>query len=479
MSTHPGRPEWSEAVAAADRYLDATRSDRLHELVGFLRIPSVSGVAEATDACEEAAAYVAEALRRAGCPAVEVAPTGGAPVVFGEWGTSGTAPTVLVYSHYDVMPAALSDGWSSPPFDPVVREDILVARGASDDKSQVFMHIWAAQALVHALGVLPVNLRLVIEGEEESSSTHLDAWLSANSGRLSADVAVVSDTPFFDRGVPAITYGLRGLMLAEIEVEGPPTDLHSGYYGGVVANPANTLCRIVTSMQDAVGRISIPGFYEGVIDADEEERAHYAQIATSEAELRDAAGVPCLAGEDGYSALERRTLRPSFDVNGLGSGYQGEGSKTIIPSKASAKLSFRLVPGQVPEQVYERLREHVAQVSPPGVSMSLRYLGGARPILTDRDHPAVMAAAVALADAFGVEPVHARFGGSIPAAAMIDERLGVPVVMVGFSPPGDHAHAPDEWMDREIIERGTRALVRLWLLLGRGAASASGDSRKR
>ncbi len=399
-------------------------------------------------------------MRAAGLEHVEVADTTGHPVVYGDWLHAEGAPTILVYGHYDVQPVDPLDLWSSPPFEPVIDGDRMLGRGASDDKGQIHIHLMAAAALLAIRGAFPINVRYVFEGEEESSSVHLDAWLEANRERLSADVAIISDSGFFEGNIPAITIGLRGISYAQIDVVGSPVDLHSGSFGGAVENPANALARIIAALKGPDGRILIPGFYDDVVALTEADRAALATLPFDEEAYRQQTGVPALVGEVGYTVLERRGARPTLDVNGIWGGFQGDGSKTIIPANAHAKISCRLVAAQDPARIFELFHAFVEAIAPPGVTTTVTYLGGGRPSLTPIDHPATQAAARALEATFGRAPVYIREGGSIPVCASFESILGLPVVLLGFTPPNDNAHAPDEWMDLRNYETAIRTVVR-------------------
>jgi acetylornithine deacetylase/succinyl-diaminopimelate desuccinylase-like protein len=320
----------------------------------------------------------------------------------------------------------------------------------------------AAGALLATRGRLPVNVKYVVEGEEESSSVHLDAWLTAQRDRLAADVAVISDTGFFEGNVPAITLSLRGLMYAQIDVVGTAVDLHSGTYGGAVQNPANALAGIIAGLKGADGRIRIPGFYDDVVPLSDADRAALAALSFDEARFQANLGVPALVGEVGFTNLEQRGARPTLDVNGLWGGFTGEGSKTIIPAHAHAKVSCRLVANQDPERIFEAFRAYVAEIAPPGVTTTVKYLGGGLPSLTPIDHPATQAAFRALEATFGAPPVYIRAGGSIPVCASFSSILGLSVVLLGFTPPGDNAHAPNEWMDLRNYETSIRTIARMW-----------------
>jgi acetylornithine deacetylase/succinyl-diaminopimelate desuccinylase-like protein len=448
--------------SAAEAWLVERADDRLESYRALLRIPSISTLPEHAADCRRTAEWIADDLRRIGIEHVEVAETGGHPIVYGDWLHAEGAPTVLVYCHYDVQPVDPLDLWESPPFEPVVVDGRMLARGASDDKAQIHMHLRAAEALLKTRGALPVNVRYVFEGEEESSSVHLDPWLEANRERLAADVAVISDTGFFEGNIPAITVGLRGLMYVQIDVVGTAVDLHSGGYGGAVQNPANALATIVAALKQPDGRIAVPGFYDEVVELTPEIRAHFAELPFDEEGYREDLGLPALFGEPGYSTLERRGGRPTLDVNGIWGGFQGEGSKTIIPAHAHAKVSCRLVPDQDPDVILERFRAFVEQVAPPGVRTTVRYLGGGRPSVTPVDHPVTQAAARSLEATFGRAPVFVREGGSIPVCASFEDILGQPVVLLGFAPPDGHAHAPNEWMDLGNYETGIRTIIRFW-----------------
>ena len=444
---------------ALERHLHSTSESRLDSLKAFLRIPSISALPEHADDVRRAARWLADNLRQAGLEHVEVAESGGHPVVYADWLHAEGAPTVLVYGHYDVQPVDPLDLWSSPPFEPVVHGGRILARGSADDKGQIHAHAMAGAALLEVRGAYPVNVRYVFEGEEESSSIHLDAWLVANRERLAADVAIISDTGFFEGNLPAITVSLRGLMYAQIDVVLSRVDLHSGGYGGAVHNPAVALAQIIAALKGPDGRIRIPGFYDAVVALSEDERAAIAALPFDEESYRTAVGVPALVGEAGYTTLERKATRPTLDVNGIWGGFQGEGAKTIIPAHAHAKVSCRLVADQDPADIFEKLAAFVAEIAPPGVSVTVRDLGGGRPSVTPIEHPVTQAAARALEATFGRAPLYVREGGSIPVSASFESILGLPVVLLGFSQPHENAHAPDEWLDLANYEGAIRAII--------------------
>ncbi|HEY0444614.1 MAG TPA: dipeptidase [Candidatus Limnocylindrales bacterium] len=445
-----------------ETYLDANRDRRMASYEAFLRIPSISTLPERAADCRRAAEFIAAELRAMGIENVEVAETQGHPVVYGDWLHADGAPTALVYGHYDVQPVDPLDLWLSPPFEPVVRNGRMLARGAADDKGQIHMHLRAAEALLATRDRLPLNLRFVFEGEEESSSEHLDSWLADNRERLTADVAIISDTGFFEGNVPAITLGLRGLMYAQIDVSVSPVDLHSGSFGGAVENPANALAVIIAGLKGRDGRILVPGFYDDVVPLSEADRAAFAALPFDDATYQATAQLAGLAGEEGFSTLERRGARPTLDVNGIWGGFQGEGSKTIIPAHAHAKVSCRLVVNQNPERIYEQFRDHVLAIAPRGVRTSVELIGTGLPSLTPMDHPATKAAARAIEATFGRAPVYIREGGSIPVCASFETILGLPVVLFGFTNPDDNAHAPNESLVLANYEGGIRAIARLW-----------------
>lgn len=453
----------------AERFLEEHLPRFRAELYDFLRIPSVSAKVEHDGDTRDAARWLADRLEGAGLEA-SVIETPGHPVVLGEWRKAGPdAPTVLIYGHYDVQPPEPLDEWTSPPFDPTEREGRIYARGSADDKGQLYMHVKALETLLATRGDLPVNVVVLAEGEEEVGSPNLVPFVEANLDRLSCDLVVISDTGMFAEGLPSLLFSLRGLAYFEIHVRGAKSDLHSGEYGGAVANPGNALAKIVASLHDADGRIAIDGFYDDVLEWDAETRAGIARLPHDDEVFKRELGVRALAGEQGYSTLERLWIRPTCDVNGLLCGYTGEGAKTVLPGKAMAKVSFRLVPSQSDARVREQLEAHVRAVAPPGVEVTVKALHGGRPWRANIGGPAFEAAAEALEEAFGTEPVAMGGGGSIPIVVEFEERLGAPALLVGFSLPGCNLHAPDEWLSVENYEKGIGALVALYQKLARSA----------
>jgi acetylornithine deacetylase/succinyl-diaminopimelate desuccinylase-like protein len=457
-----------DKLDAIDDFLARTARERLDDYVEFLRIPSIGALAEHDADTARAADFLVERLNAMGVSA-EVSPTPGHPIVYGEWLKAPGAPTVLVYGHYDVQPVDPLDLWVRPPFEPRVEDGKVYARGAADDKGQVHLHLWAARAWLEAGGGLPLNVRFVFEGEEESGSTNFEAWLAANRERLETDLVVVSDTGFFEGNRPAITISLRGMIYTQIDVTGPDVDLHSGTYGGNAQNPANALAAILATLKSMDGRIMVPGFYEQVRPLSDAERAELARLPFDEADFRREHGLLELVGEPGFTPVERRGARPTLDVNGIWGGFQGEGSKTIIPAHAHAKVSCRLVPDMDPERTFNLLRDHVMSVAPRGVKVAISLLNSGMWSLAPIDHPATVAAAECLEEVFGEPPIYLREGGSIPAAASFASQLEVPVVLLGFTNPDDRAHAPNEVMYLSNYEGGLRTIVRYWQRL---AASA-------
>ena len=448
-------------MEAVLRAIAADREAALEELKAFLRIPSVSGDPARRGEVRRAAAWVAEFLRGFGCR-VEVLETPGHPVVYGEWTGAPGRPTLLTYGHYDVQPEDPADRWTSPPFEPAVREGAIYARGAADDKGQVFIHLKAAEAWLRAEGRLPVNLKFLIEGEEEVGSPNLEPFVMAEAGRLKADAVAISDTAMLAKGVPALCVGLRGLLYCQVDLQGPATDLHSGIFGGSVANPAGVLCRLLAGLTDEQGRVTIPGFYDDVRPLTGAEREAFAALPFDETAYREALGVPALDGEAGFTTLERRWARPTFEVNGLQAGFTGVGSKTVLPARAMAKVSMRLVPDQDPEKIVDAFETALRRHSPPSVTLAITRMHGSKPWLAPTDHPALQAGARALERGFGRRPVFIREGGSIPIVTTLTERLGVPILLLGFGLPDENAHAPNERLDLENFSRGIVTVAHLY-----------------
>ena len=452
----------SDALEYAARQSSRFRA----ELCDFLRIPSVSAKSENDGDTRRAASWLAEQLIRAGLKA-EILETPRHPIVLGEWrGAGEDAPTVLIYGHYDVQPAEPLDEWSSPPFEPEVRDGKLFARGSADDKGQLFMHVKALEAALAEDGDLPVNIVVLAEGEEEIGSPSLVPFVEKHKGRLAADVVVISDSAMFDEGMPSLLFSLRGLAYFELRAKAARTDLHSGAYGGAVPNPATALARLIATFHDADGRITIDGFYDDVLEWDAKTRGQIKSLPFDETRFRTDVGATALTGEKGWSVLERLWIRPTCEVNGLLSGWTGEGSKTVLPARAMAKVSFRLVPDQRPEKVQTLLEAHLKKHATPGVEIELIQHHGGLPWKTEVGGKYLEAAASALEEAFGTRPVLQGEGGTIPIVVEFERILGAPALMVGFALPGANMHAPDEWFPLENFEKGIGALIRLYRKLG-------------
>jgi len=436
------------------------------EIFEFLRIPSISAKSDHDQDTHRAAEWLQAKMMDAGLEA-EIIDTPGHPIVLGEWrGAGADTPTILVYGHYEVQPPEPLDLWDSPPFEPEFREGRLYARGSADDKGQLYLHVKAAEAHLKAGGKLPVNLVILAEGEEEVGSANLVPFVEANSDRLACDAVIISDTAMFAPGLPSLLFSLRGIAYCEIHVDGPSGDLHSGAYGGPVVNPAMALSQILATLFDDDGRIAIAGFYDDVLDWDEETRDGIRNLPFDEEEFAASVGATLAGGEKTYSVPERLWIRPTCEVNGLLSGYTGEGAKTVLPAKAMAKVSFRLVADQSPERVYELVRKHVAKVTPVGVTARVEELHGGMPWRAQLSGDLKEAATAALMKAFGAAPVLAGEGGSIPIVGEFERVLGAPALLVGFSLPGANLHAPNEWFPQENIEKGIRALAYLYEELG-------------
>ena len=464
-----------------ERYVEAQRERLLAELLEFLRIPSVSTDPRHAGDVARAADFVAESLRRAGLQAT-VHPTAGHPVVTAQTPARTGAPTVLVYGHYDVQPAEPLDAWTTPPFEPVIDGGRIRARGASDDKGQVFAHVKAVEALRDLDGGWPLNVRFVVEGEEEVGSPHLAEFLRAHRDDLAADVALVSDGAMVARETPTITYGLRGLAYLTVRVRAAGRDLHSGAYGGGVPNALLALCGMLASLKDEDGRVAVPGFYDRVRPLDGDERRRMAAVPFDrEAFVRDA-GVSATPGEVGYQLLERLWARPTLDVHGLGGGFVGDGAKTVIPAEGIAKLSCRLVADQDPRWVADAVRDHLVRVAPEGVSVEVTVEGLGEAALAPLDHPAVAAVARALEAVWGRPVVYARTGGSIPVVGELQRLLGAVPVLLDMGLEDDRLHAPDEKFEVRHYLQGIRAsaaaLGELAVALGTDRAVATADGRR-
>ncbi len=441
-----------------DRYVD--------ELKEYLAIPSISALPEHAGDVRACAEWTAAHMKRVGLEHVRIIDTPGNPVVYADWLHAAGAPTILFYGHYDVQPVDPLELWESPPFEATVRAGEIYARGAADDKGQVFMHLKAVEAVLRGSGRLPVNIRFVLEGEEEIGSVNLESFVRGRKDELAADVVVISDSPMFDRGVPSICYGLRGLTYLQVDLRGTDSDLHSGSFGGAVANPAFVLSQVLAQMKDRGGRVKIPGFYDDVRPLSDAERAEFARLPFNERRYRNDLGAPKLFGERGYTTLERLWGRPTFEVNGMLSGFTGDGAKTVIPAVAMAKVSMRLVPDQDPDKIAGLCEDYLRKVTPRTVELNITRMHGGRPWMTDFDNPFVQAAGRAIELGFGRRPVFNREGGSIPVVATFQEVLGLPSVLFGVGLPDENAHAPNEKLDLGNFHNGIIASAALYNEIG-------------
>ncbi|MFC3210597.1 dipeptidase [Planomicrobium okeanokoites] len=441
-----------------ERYFQERRGDHLEELESFLRIPSVSSLSEHKKDMLTAAEWLVKSFEKAGLENVKIDETGGHPLVYADWLHAEGKPTVLVYGHYDVQPVDPLHLWESPPFEPQVRDNKLYARGASDDKGQTFMHIKAAEALLQLNGELPVNMKFIIEGEEEIGSPSLPAYVEKNKEALEADLIVISDTGMQGPGRPAVCYGLRGLAGIQIDVKGPKGDLHSGLYGGAVQNPLHAIVEILESFRDKEGVIQVEGFYDDVLPVSDEERAEFASLEFDLENEKKELGITEDFGEKEYSFVERTWIRPTLEINGITGGFSGEGIKTVLPAEASSKITCRLVPDQDPDDIVAKLKAHVESHKPAGVSVEISEFDKGKPFLTPFDHPAIQAAGRSYEKIYGVPTAFTRMGGSIPIVAAFDEILERPVVLMGFGLASENFHAPNEHFHLENFDKGLRVI---------------------
>jgi acetylornithine deacetylase/succinyl-diaminopimelate desuccinylase-like protein len=445
-------PALSYAEQNADRFVG--------ELKELLRIPSVSTDPAYADEVRRAAVWLRDHFDAIGMETTDIIETDGHPIVYADHITDPANPTVVVYGHYDVQPPDPLEEWDTDPFEPALHGDRLYARGACDDKGQMFMQVKAAEAYLSGEGDLPVNLKYVIEGEEETGSMAIESYIQSDGSRLDGDVALISDTAMFSPETPSITYGLRGLAYAEITLRGPNRDLHSGNYGGAVHNPINALSRLLADLHDEDRHIAIPGFYDDVRDLTEAERDTYANLPFDEAAWRDTIGIDDVRTEAGYTTLECLSARPTLDVNGIWGGYTGEGAKTVLPSKAHAKLSMRLVPDQSVPDIYDKLEAHLKADVPDTMELSVRRLHGGDPVLVDPSIPPMQAAKDAMGEVRGTDPVFVRNGGTIPVVADFQQHLGLDSVLMGFGLDADAIHSPNESFGLDRFHQGIQAIIR-------------------
>jgi acetylornithine deacetylase/succinyl-diaminopimelate desuccinylase-like protein len=443
-------------------FINVNRDRYLDELKALLAIPSISALPQHAADVKRCAEWCADEMRRIGLQNVRLIDTPGNPVVYGDWLGAEGAPTILFYGHYDVQPVDPLNLWESPPFEATIRDGEIYARGSADDKGQVFMHFKAIEAHLKQNGRLPVNIKIILEGEEEVGSEHLDDFIRAHKSELGANVVVISDSAMFDRGVPSICYGLRGLVYFQIDLRGSKTDLHSGSFGGAVANPALVLAQVLSQMKDRGGRVKIPGFYDDVVPLTDEERKAWASLPFNEKKYKKDFGIPKLFGESGYTTLERTWARPTFEINGLLSGFTGEGAKTVLPAVSMAKVSMRLVPNQNPDTIAKLFEDYVKKITPKTVELKVTRMHGGKPWMTSYDNPFVQAAGRAIEKGFGKTPVFTREGGSIPVVSTFQEELGLPSVLFGVGLPDENAHAPNEKLDVSNFHNGIIASAILY-----------------
>jgi acetylornithine deacetylase/succinyl-diaminopimelate desuccinylase-like protein len=446
-------------------YFDTNKSRIRDELFEFLRIPSVSAKSEHNADTKRCAEWLAAQMTKIGLT-TKVHPTAGHPIVVGEWRGAPGAKTVLIYGHYDVQPAEPLDLWQSPPFEPTVRDGKIFARGSVDDKGQLYLHIKALESHLANGGKLPINIIVLAEGEEEVGSVNLEKFVAEHARELACDCVVISDSTMFAPGLPSILSSLRGLAYFEINVQGPSGDLHSGIYGGAVVNPAMALAKILSTMHDKNGRVAIKGFYDDVRDWGKKARDAMKKLPFKDKHFLAEVGAPALGGEKGYTTLEKLWARPTLEVNGLLSGYTGEGAKTVLPAKAMAKVSCRLVPDQSPATIEKLMAAHVKKVAPKGVKVTVEHLHGGRPWRNEPKGKFFEAARDALREAWGREPVVTGEGGSIPVVGDFERILKAPVLLIGFGLPGENAHAPNEWISVENFEKGMVAMAGMYSRMG-------------
>jgi len=430
---------------ATNAFVEKNKDRFLEELKDFLRIPSISTLPEHAPDVQHAAGFVADSLRTAGLENVEIIPTAKHPLVYADWLHAPGKPTVLCYGHYDVQPPDPLELWTSPPFEPTLRDGNLYARGSADDKGQMYMHVKAVEALRAVNGTLPVNLKFLIEGEEEIGGESVAKYVAENATKLKADVALVSDTALYAEGIPTLCIGLRGLIYTEIEARGPSRDLHSGLYGGTVPNAVFALAELVSKLKDPSGRIMIPGMYGDVQQPSAAEKQSWSTLPFNEQEfLKNEVGSKALTGEKGYTVLEKVWARPTLEVHGIAGGFTGAGAKTVIPARATAKVSMRLVPNQDPDKILAAFKKFVRENTPAGVETEVRVLSSGPAIMVNPDHPAIDVAARAFKDILGRDTVFVRSGGSIPIVGDFAKHLGIPTILMGFGLPDDGLHSPNE-----------------------------------
>lgn len=457
------------------QFVEANKDRYLSELKDLIAIPSVSTNPENKQDVERCAQWIADHLKSIGMQNIQIFPTPGHPIVYADWLNAPGKPTVLFYGHYDVQPVDPVNLWTSPPFEATIRGENLYARGTADDKGQIFIHFKAIEAYMKNIGSLPVNIKMLIEGEEEVGSEHLEQWVKDHKEMLKADLVLISDSSMFAKGVPSICYGLRGLAYMQIDLVGPNKDLHSGSFGGSVHNPIQALTEIIAQLHDKNGRVTIPGFYDDVRPLTKKEREAFKKLPWSDAKYAKSLGVKKLYGEKGFTTLERLWARPTLECNGIWGGFTGEGAKTVLPSEAHAKISMRLVPDQKSEEIAKLFERYIKKIAPPTVKITIKSLHGGEPAITPIDSPGVKAAVAALEKGFGKKPLYQREGGSIPIVVQFKQLLGLDTVLLGFGLPDENAHAPDEHINLDNFFGGIRTSVHFYSELPKYL----GDGKKR
>lgn len=452
----------------ANKYITDNKERFLEELKDFLKIPSISNNPENKSDVLNAANWLKSKMFEAGLENIKIYETKGHPVVYGDWLKAGNdKKTVLIYGHYDVQPVDPLDLWENPPFEPIVRNDKIYARGSADDKGQIFIHIKAIETHIKNYGTIPINLKVIFEGEEEIGSENLESFLKEKKELLKADYVLISDTSMYKENLPSICYGLRGLTYMQIDITGPNRDLHSGTFGGGVENPINALALLISKLKDEKGKILIDGFYDDVVQLTKNERAEFGRLPFDEENYKKDLDVNELFGEEGYSTVERVSARPTLDCNGIWGGYQGQGAKTVLPSLAGAKISMRLVPNQNPDKIAKLFEKYVMKIAPKSISCKITYLHGGKPAVTDINNPAINAAVKALKSGFGVDPVFFKEGGSIPIVNSFKEELGADAILLGFGLPDDNIHSPNEKFDLKNFYRGISTVTEYYTELSK------------
>ncbi|WP_042461383.1 dipeptidase [Neobacillus dielmonensis] len=442
-------------MSKLSEFISTNHEKNVEELKELLRIPSISAISDHKQDIQKAASWIANELERIGLEHVEIVQTKGHPIIYGDWLHQENAPTVLVYGHYDVQPVDPVHLWETPPFEPTIRDEKIFARGATDDKGQMFLHIKAVEALLESEGKLPVNVKFCIEGEEEIGSPHLPQFLSENNEKLSADVVIISDSDMWDRGVPAITYSLRGLCSLEFTLKTANSDLHSGMFGGGVQNANHLLVQLLSTLHDANGKVNVEHFYDDVVELTEFEKEQIKALGFDEEKLKKSLGLTELTGgEHNFPYPERISSRPTLEINGLWGGFQGEGTKTVIPNESHAKITCRLVHNQNPEKIQQLIKKHIEEHTPKGCTIEVALGDTGNPFLTPIDSPMIQKAAEAYEKVYGKAPVYKREGGSIPIVSDFNQALNAPVVLMGFGLPDENLHAPNEHFNLENFDKG-------------------------